>query len=527
MQFILSYDLMMSDFWLISTNQTNEVRHQLVPPGPITIGRDQQCSITLADRAVSRNHATLQWTDSVGAEIGGWRINDAGSSGGTFVNGMRLQSGRSLPLRHGDQIEITPWNFEVVDQHAAIDSSITVVIASGNENSKDATQVERVQIADAASFAHNQLPLLLAASEAIHQAKDEASIFQALVHAVAKSTEFENVAFVRSLGQGESVEVLAQVGDIHDVAGTPRMSRSMLRQARQGPVIAKANAGSTSATIAASLQGMNVRRAICIPVELSGVLFGFLYLDDSRLRDEAMLTQTASISGAVARMAAQSLGNHQRVRMQQRFAMEQQLMFEGMMHALILAIDAKDPYTRGHSERVATFAKLLAQAANLGPEIIERAHRCGKVHDIGKINVPDAVLCKPARLTDGEFAQITVHPEVSHRILRPIQQMHDVLSGVLEHHEKWDGSGYPHKLSGENISLLGRIICIADCFDAMTSARAYRPAREVGETLDEIRKCLGKHFDPELGKIFLSIPVEKLQEHVVKTSPAQAKLKSI
>ena len=459
MQFILSYDLMMSDFWLISTNQTNEVRHQLVPPGPITIGRDQQCSITLADRAVSRNHATLQWTDSVGAEIGGWRINDAGSSGGTFVNGMRLQSGRSLPLRHGDQIEITPWNFEV--------------------------------------------------------------------HAVAKSTEFENVAFVRSLGQGESVKVLAQVGDIHDVAGTPRMSRSMLRQARQGPVIAKANAGSTSATIAASLQGMNVRRAICIPVELSGVLFGFLYLDDSRLRDEAMLTQTASISGAVARMAAQSLGNHQRVRMQQRFDMEQLLMFEGMMHALILAIDAKDPYTRGHSERVATFAKLLAQAANLGPEIIERAHRCGKVHDIGKINVPDAVLCKPARLTDGEFAQIAVHPEVSIRILRPIQQMHDVLSGVLEHHEKWDGSGYPHKLSGENISLLGRIICIADCFDAMTSARAYRPAREVGETLDEIRKCLGKHFDPELGKIFLSIPVEKLQEHVVKTSPAQAKLKSI
>ena len=255
--------------------------------------------------------------------------------------------------------------------------------------------------------------------------------------------------------------------------------------------------------------------------------WAFLVISLFSLIFMTQMSKTASISGAVARMAAQSLGNHQRVRMQQRFDMEQLLMFEGMMHALILAIDAKDPYTRGHSERVATFAKLLAQAANLGPEIIERAHRCGKVHDIGKINVPDAVLCKPARLTDGEFAQIAVHPEVSIRILRPIPQMHDVLSGVLEHHEKWDGSGYPHKLSGENISLLGRIICIADCFDAMTSARAYRPAREVGETLDEIRKCLGKHFDPELGKIFLSIPVEKLQEHVVKTSPAQAKLKSI
>jgi HD-GYP domain-containing protein (c-di-GMP phosphodiesterase class II) len=517
----------MSDFWLISNNQTNEVRHQLVPPGPITIGRDQQCSITLADRAVSRNHATLQWTDSVGAEIGGWRINDAGSSGGTFVNGMRLQFGRSLPLRHGDQIEITPWNFEVVDQHVAIDPSLTVVIASGNENAEDATQVERVQIKDAASFAHNQLLLLLAAGEVIHQAKDEASVFQALVHAVAKSTEFENVAFVRVLGQGESVEVLAQVGDIHDAAGTPRMSRSMLRQARRGPVIAKANDSSTSATIAASLQGMNVRRAICIPVELSGVLFGFLYLDDSRLRDEAMLTQIASISGAVARMAAQSLGNHQRGRMEQRFAKERELLFGGTMHALISAIDARDPYTRGHSDRVAIFAKMLAESASLGVDMIERARLCGTVHDIGKIGLPDSVYFKVSPLTVEEFAQIAKHPAKGFEILREIPQMRDVLPGVLEHHEKWDGSGYPQKLAGENISLLGRIICIADCFDAMTSDRVFRPAREVEEVLNEIQKCLGKHFDPELGKIFLSIPVEQLRKHVVKTSPAQAKLRSI
>ena len=197
-------------------------------------------------------------------------------------------------------------------------------------------------------------------------------------------------------------------------------------------------------------------------------------------------------------------------------------MFEGFMNSLILTIDAKDPYTRGHSERVAIYAKMLAEAANLGPEIIERASRCGKVHDIGKINVPGDVLRKPARLTDEEFAQITVHPEVSYKILHPIPQMRDVLPGVLEHHEKWDGSGYPHKLVGEEISVLGRILCIADCFDAMTSARAYRPAREIGEVLVEIQKCLGKHFDPELGKIFLSIPRAKLEEHVPKNAPPTA-----
>ena len=100
--------------------------------------------------------------------------------------------------------------------------------------------------------------------------------------------------------------------------------------------------------------------------------------------------------------------------------------------------------------------------------------------------------------------------------------MRDVLPGVLEHHEKWDGSGYPNKLVGEKISVLGRIICIADCFDAMTTTRSYRPAREVGEVLVEIEKCLGKHFDPELGKIFVSIPRAKLEEHVPKNAPSTA-----
>ena len=274
---------------------------------------------------------------------------------------------------------------------------------------------------------------------------------------------------------------------------------------------------------------MDVRRAICIPVEFAGTLFGFLYLDDSQQRDDAMLAEIASVAGVVARTAAQSLGNQQHVRMeqrlereQQRLEREQQRMFEGLINSLILTIDAKDPYTRGHSERVSTYAKMLAEAANLGPEIIEQASRCGKVHDIGKINVPGDILRKPARLTDEEFAQITVHPEVSYKILYPIPQMRDVLPGVLEHHEKWDGSGYPNKLVGEKISVLGRIICIADCFDAMTTTRSYRPAREVGEVLVEIEKCLGKHFDPKLGKIFVSIPRAKLEEHVPKNAPSTA-----
>ena len=393
-------------------------------------------------------------------------------------------------------------------------------MSGAEEQQQDGTKIERVTISAPATFAQNQLVLLLESSDAIHKAKDESSVYEALVNAVSKSTRFENVAFVRSTGQGEAVDVLVQVGNIQDPSGKTRMSRTMLRQAREGPVVAKANA--TGGGIAMSLQGMDVRRAICIPVEFAGKLFGFLYLDDSQQRDDAMLAEIASVAGVVARTAAQSLGNQQHVLMERRLEKDKKDMFEGLINSLILTIDAKDPYTRGHSERVSTYAKMLAEAANLGPEIIEQASRCGKVHDIGKINVPGDILRKPARLTDEEFAQITVHPEVSYKILYPIPQMRDVLPGVLEHHEKWDGSGYPNKLVGEKISVLGRIICIADCFDAMTTTRSYRPAREVGEVLVEIEKCLGKHFDPELGKIFVSIPRAKLEKHVPKNAPSTA-----
>ena len=510
----------MADFWLISPPGNKDVKFQLAPPGPISIGRETSCGIVLADRAVSRQHATLSWTAPTTQEPGSWRLEDLGSSGGTFVNGMRLSPGKTLPLQHGDQIQIAPWNFDVIDQQSSINNARTIVMSGAKEQQQEGTKIERVTISAPATFAQNQLVLLLESSDAIHKAKDESSVYEALVNAVSKSTRFENVAFVRSTGQGEAVDVLAQVGNIQDPSGKTRMSRTMLRQAREGPVVAKANA--TGGGIAMSLQGMDVRRAICIPVEFAGTLFGFLYLDDSQQRDDAMLTEIASVAGVVARTAAQSLGNQQHVRMEQRLAREQQLMFEGLINSLILTIDAKDPYTRGHSERVSTYAKMLAEAADLGSEMIERASRCGKVHDIGKINVPGDILRKPARLTDEEFAQITVHPEVSYKILYPIPQMRDVLPGVLEHHEKWDGSGYPHKLAGDKISVLGRIICIADCFDAMTTTRSYRPAREVGEVLVEIEKCLGKHFDPELGKIFLSIPRAKLEEHVPKSAPSTA-----
>ena len=177
----------------------------------------------------------------------------------------------------------------------------------------------------------------------------------------------------------------------------------------------------------------------------------------------------------------------------------------GLLHAMISAVDAKDTYTCGHSERVALVSRRLAKEIRLGEHEVERIYMAGLLHDVGKIGVPEAVLKKTGKLTDEEFAEIKKHPEIGARILRDIKQIEDIIPGVLHHHERWDGRGYPMGLSGDSIPLMGRIICLADCFDAMSSSRTYRTALPLEHVLGEIRKCAGTQFDPRLAEAFLQI----------------------
>lgn len=184
---------------------------------------------------------------------------------------------------------------------------------------------------------------------------------------------------------------------------------------------------------------------------------------------------------------------------------EQSATFMGTLQALSSSLDAKDRYTRGHSERVALLAKSIALGAGLGRETADRYELAGQLHDIGKIGVPDRVLCKPGKLDDDEFGLIKRHPRIGYEILRPIPAVRDILPGVLHHHERWDGRGYPDRLEGEAIDPMARALAIADTFDAMSSNRAYRSARSRDEVLTEIEKCRGSQFDPDLAGVFLSI----------------------
>lgn len=199
-------------------------------------------------------------------------------------------------------------------------------------------------------------------------------------------------------------------------------------------------------------------------------------------------------------------------------------LFVGSLKALTNSIDAKDPYTRGHSERVAIISRWLAERIAerepLDEEHIHRIYLAGLLHDIGKIGINERVLCKNGKLTDEERACIQGHPTIGAGILRGIKQMRHIVSGVLCHHERIDGKGYPDGLTGDEIPLTAKIVGLADSFDAMTSKRVYRDALSVEHALDQIRKGLGTQFDEHVGRIFLESDIYDLWDLIQDANPS-------
>lgn len=175
------------------------------------------------------------------------------------------------------------------------------------------------------------------------------------------------------------------------------------------------------------------------------------------------------------------------------------------IQALAAAVDAKDPYTKGHSQRVADYAADLARHLGMSDAEIKLILITGTLHDVGKIGVPDSVLNKPGRLTDDERAVMETHPVLGEVIVRKAPQLEATLPGVLHHHERWDGRGYPHGLEGEAIPYIARILAVADSYDAMTSDRPYRKGLAVEIALSEITKGAGTQFDPDLAPAFVTM----------------------
>ena len=204
-----------------------------------------------------------------------------------------------------------------------------------------------------------------------------------------------------------------------------------------------------------------------------------------------------NLEGKVRERTKQLADKHQELR----------IAYVQTIRALAEAVDAKDAYTRGHSERVGVYASKMARSLGLPKELIERVYISGLLHDVGKIGVRDAVITKPDRLTDEEYNEIREHPEIGARILQPVEFLADVVPCVRHHHEWYDGSrnGYPDQLRGDRIPLPSRIILVSDTVEAMTSDRPYRKGLPLETVVRELHSYSGTQFDPRCVDVMLRL----------------------
>ena len=216
--------------------------------------------------------------------------------------------------------------------------------------------------------------------------------------------------------------------------------------------------------------------------------------------DAGGTAEIAALSSSFNRMSESIRDAFEKV---QRAARENRELFLSSIRALAEAIDAKDPYTRGHSERVARYSASIAEEMGMSSEDVERVRVAALLHDVGKIGVDDRIIRKPTALTEEEFEVMKTHPAKGAAIMGAIPQLADIIPGMKHHHEKWEGGGYPDGIKGEAIPMQARIVTIADTFDAMTTTRPYQKAMEIGYVVERIKSFSGVRYDPVVVQAFL------------------------
>ena len=389
------------------------------------------------------------------------------------------------------------------------------------------SEISRLQneIHDAVTHARDaylELGLLHRLTSNLHISENESELWQNALVQLSDTVQAESFAIVAN-PDGDQYELADLFTDDVDgvwTYGKPAFQPAMLHDIVESIGLDALRQPLVLNRIDTSLptwQHPEVRELVCVPI-LDGEqplawLFAFNHTGKAlRLSNEfdnvelRLLCSVATILG----MHSRNIGLYH----------EQTDLFSGLVRSMSSAIDAKDHYTSGHSERVAKLSVALAKQLQLDQETIAIIHLGGLLHDIGKIGIDDTVLNKPSSLTETEFQALKLHPQFGYDILQGIQQLQKVLPIVLHHHENWDGSGYPAGLAGTDIPLIARIVSVADSFDAMSSDRPYRKGLSV-EAIDSIfRNGAGTQWDADIIDAYFEISEEIYQLTSKSTEPS-------
>ncbi|MCK4267629.1 MAG: GAF domain-containing protein [Actinomycetia bacterium] len=262
------------------------------------------------------------------------------------------------------------------------------------------------------------------------------------------------------------------------------------------------------------MQRDDISSAISVPMMADHKLIGVLNLNRKK-RHTVFSRENFELIEAFASQAAEAIIKADHYHQIENLSLKNDNQFREFVRALARTVDAKDPYTYGHSEAVTRFSVLIAEKMGLKEEEKRAIEIAGRLHDLGKIGVSEVILNKPGLLSKDEYKSVKRHPLVGAKILKYTDSLTDVRNLILFHHERFDGSGYPDGLKGEEIPLSARILTVADSFDTMMSKRPYRDSLTKAQAIEELTKCSGTQFDPKIVETFLGILRSK-KLHVTK-----------
>ena len=473
----------------------------------LTFGRLKTSDVQLDDESVSRRHCTVH------AREDGCVVADLQSANGTFVNDRRVAT---ADLKPGDTLRIgatvveflsaaspelrspaplTPASLSLVGEERgqtlvrrAVDPSKLEFLTQVFKKKDEHALLESAQ---------RYLSTLHHVSDVLSRASGVEGLFDSILSAILDVTKGDRAAILmREPGAGEEIDVnvaavRARTGAAN--TGTMILSRTVVRDVLEQGISTFTHDALTDERYGAgeSVVRQRIRSVMCAPMRTTDAILGVLYVDSQ---------STHEFSEAELELLA-AIGNQAGIALHRaRLLAEVEKMFLDVMKAIAAIIDAKDGYTHRHSERVAAFAVRLARQLGLSGDDLSVVELSALLHDVGKIGVPDAILNKPDKLTDEEFAEMRRHPRHGAAILSNIEspRVTELLPGVKYHHERWDGTGYPDGLSGEDIPLLGRILSVADFLDALTSDRAYRKGLMIEDVVKMIQEQTGRAFDPRV-----------------------------
>jgi len=471
----------------------------------LTIGRDPSNDISLDDDMLTRRHLRVE------RRGGAYYVVDCESTNGTFVNGVAISEKR---LKVGDQLQF--------GGHTAVygDSSLTAA-QMGVKNSagvtvvldKETTSVRtfvlpseeaKEQIVDTALLegaspgetkALRDLMNIYKVGNEIHSARSLQELADTVVEHAFKGIRADR-GFLILLDEktGDLVPVVGRGSGTMTASGEIRLtlSSSIAKDVLKGGdcILTRNALEDNRYGPSESILTYNIHSAVCAPLRGNTQIVGLIYFDtvhESHTFDKENLRFIT----AIANQAGIAIEN------MLLFNQRRQLLL-GSLKALVASLEARDPYTHGHSERVAACSKAIGSELDLQDDTMEILELAALLHDIGKIGMPENILNKPGKLTEEEDQLKEDHPIKGAEILANISNIDEIIAGVRHHHERVDGAGYPDGLMGEDIPLVSRIIAVADAFDAMTSDRSYRRPFTVEETLDEMAMNGGAQFDANI-----------------------------